>query len=119
MPINNNAPEYNIPVGEFLRHRPTFGFIVTWGLSNPYASPMWWGAVEAAEALDVNLVGFGDYSTPSNSFLLSLAVRRLQSFARRIFLFGGLTAIVNPSQDSKPMLKKQSPGWVLTHPGDC
>lgn len=60
MPINNNAPEHNYPGGEFLRHRPTFGFIVTWGLSNPYASPMWWGAVEAAEALDVNLVGFGD-----------------------------------------------------------
>jgi signal transduction histidine kinase/DNA-binding LacI/PurR family transcriptional regulator/AraC-like DNA-binding protein/response regulator of citrate/malate metabolism len=40
--------------------RPTFGFIVNWGLTNPYSSPMWWGAVEAAEALDVNLVGFGD-----------------------------------------------------------
>jgi len=43
-----------------MRTRPTFGFIVTWGLTNPYSSPMWWGAVEAAEALDVNLVGFGD-----------------------------------------------------------
>ena len=29
--------------------RPTFGFIVNWGLTNPYARPMWWGAVEAAE----------------------------------------------------------------------
>ncbi len=42
------------------RPRPTFGFIVTWGFTNPYASPMWWGAVEAAEKLDVNVVGFGD-----------------------------------------------------------
>jgi signal transduction histidine kinase/DNA-binding LacI/PurR family transcriptional regulator/CheY-like chemotaxis protein len=42
------------------RARPTFGFIVNWGFTNPYSSPMWWGAVEAAEALDVNLVGFGD-----------------------------------------------------------
>jgi len=42
------------------RTRPTFGFIVTWGLSNPYSGPIWWGAVEAAETLDVNLVGFGD-----------------------------------------------------------
>ncbi len=40
--------------------RPTFGFLVTWGLSNPYSGPIWWGAVETAEALDVNLVGFGD-----------------------------------------------------------
>ena len=40
--------------------RPTFGFIVTWGFTNPYSSPMWWGAVEAAGKLDVNVVGFGD-----------------------------------------------------------
>jgi len=42
------------------RTRPTFGFIVTWGLSNPYSGPIWWGAVEAAKTLDVNLGGFGD-----------------------------------------------------------
>lgn len=42
------------------RTRPTFGFVVTWGLSNPYSGPIWWGAVETAEALDINLVGFGD-----------------------------------------------------------
>jgi signal transduction histidine kinase/DNA-binding LacI/PurR family transcriptional regulator/CheY-like chemotaxis protein len=40
--------------------RPTFGFIVTWGFTNPYASPMWWGAVEAAGKLDVDVIGFGD-----------------------------------------------------------
>jgi signal transduction histidine kinase/DNA-binding LacI/PurR family transcriptional regulator/AraC-like DNA-binding protein/ActR/RegA family two-component response regulator len=56
MPATIHAPSG----GKILRTRPTFGFVVTWGLTNPYSSPMWWGAVEAAEALDVNLVGFGD-----------------------------------------------------------
>jgi len=60
MPASISVPEISKPGGEFLRSRPTFGFIVTWGLTNPYSSPMWWGAVEAAEALDVNLIGFGD-----------------------------------------------------------
>jgi signal transduction histidine kinase/DNA-binding LacI/PurR family transcriptional regulator/AraC-like DNA-binding protein len=60
MPATIPVPEINKPGGELLRNRPTFGFIVTWGLTNPYTNPMWWGAVEAAEALDVNLVGFGD-----------------------------------------------------------
>ncbi len=60
MPALMDVPESDKPSGGFLRTRPTFGFIVTWGLTNPYSSPMWWGAVQAAEALDVNLVGFGD-----------------------------------------------------------
>ena len=60
MPATVKVPEISKPGGGFLRKRPTFGFIVTWGLTNPYSSPMWWGAVEAAEELDVNLVGFGD-----------------------------------------------------------
>ncbi len=47
-------------IGARLSGRPTFGFIVNWGLSNPYSSPMWWGAAIAAETLDVNLIGFGD-----------------------------------------------------------
>ncbi|MGB7538923.1 MAG: substrate-binding domain-containing protein [Anaerolineales bacterium] len=42
------------------RPRPTFGFTFNWGLPNPYSGPMWWGAVEVAEALDVDLIGFGD-----------------------------------------------------------
>jgi signal transduction histidine kinase/DNA-binding LacI/PurR family transcriptional regulator/AraC-like DNA-binding protein/DNA-binding LytR/AlgR family response regulator len=60
MPATINVPEISKPDGDFLLKRPTFGFIVTWGLTNPYSSPMWWGAVKAAETLDVNLVGFGD-----------------------------------------------------------
>ncbi len=48
------------PAGPVRRGRPTFAFIVSFGLSNAYSSPMWWGAVEAAEALDVNLVGLAD-----------------------------------------------------------
>lgn len=62
------------PGGKTIPRRPTFGFIVTWGLTNPYASPMWWGAVDAAEDLDVNLVGFGDiniYDLPRNRSLYS------------------------------------------------
>ncbi|MGA2490280.1 MAG: substrate-binding domain-containing protein, partial [Anaerolineales bacterium] len=55
-----NIPDSNKSGGDFLRIRPTFGFIANWGLTDPYSSPMWWGAVEAAEILDVNLVGFGD-----------------------------------------------------------
>jgi signal transduction histidine kinase/DNA-binding LacI/PurR family transcriptional regulator/AraC-like DNA-binding protein/ActR/RegA family two-component response regulator len=48
------------PNGGYRSTRPTFGFIVTWGFTNPYSSPMWWGAVDAAKKLDVNVVGFGD-----------------------------------------------------------
>ncbi|MGB8214025.1 MAG: substrate-binding domain-containing protein [Anaerolineales bacterium] len=72
MPNTLNVPRTAQPGGALLRNRPTFGFIVTWGLTNPYSSPMWWGAVEAAEALDVNLVGFGDinvYDLPRNRSL--------------------------------------------------
>jgi len=60
MPAPTNRPKSRKPSGDSQRTRPTFGFIVTWGLSNPYSSPMWWGAVEAAQTLGVNLVGFGD-----------------------------------------------------------
>ena len=60
MPATIKVPEISKPGGDSLRIRPMFGFIVTWGLTNPYSSPMWWGAVDAAKALDVNLVGFGD-----------------------------------------------------------
>ncbi|HVM72301.1 MAG TPA: substrate-binding domain-containing protein [Anaerolineales bacterium] len=60
MPATIHVPEVSKPGENPPGKRPTFGFIVTWGLSNPYSSPMWWGAVEAARALDVNLVGFGD-----------------------------------------------------------
>jgi len=60
MPPPATAP----PSGKSIRDprpaRPTFGFLVNWGLTNPYSGQMWWGAVEAAEALDVNLIGFGD-----------------------------------------------------------
>jgi len=60
MPAQTNVPKNSKPSGNSHRTRPTFGFVVNWGLTNPYSGPMWWGAVEAAEALDVNLVGFGD-----------------------------------------------------------
>ncbi len=60
MPSTITVPEIIKPGGDYLHKRPTFGFIVTWGLTNPYSSPMWWGAVEAADAQDVNLVGYGD-----------------------------------------------------------
>jgi signal transduction histidine kinase/DNA-binding LacI/PurR family transcriptional regulator/AraC-like DNA-binding protein/response regulator of citrate/malate metabolism len=60
-PVNASLPgKHDAPSR---RARPTFGFIFNWGLTSPYSGPMWWGAVEAAEALDVNLVGFGDIST--------------------------------------------------------
>lgn len=55
--------------------RPTFGFIGNWGLTNPYARPMWWGAVEAAQELDISLVNFGDiniYFPQRNRSLYSL-----------------------------------------------
>ncbi len=56
-------------------HRLTFGFIGNWGLTNPYARPMWWGAMEAAAELDINLVNFGDiniYLPQRNRSLYSL-----------------------------------------------
>ncbi|MBN1411763.1 MAG: substrate-binding domain-containing protein [Spirochaetales bacterium] len=41
--------------------RPTIGFIITWGLAdNDFSIPIWWGAMDAAEKLGVNLIGFGD-----------------------------------------------------------
>ncbi|HTX91373.1 MAG TPA: hypothetical protein VMC09_09155, partial [Anaerolineales bacterium] len=55
MPVTEKAVDH--------RTRPAFGFIINWGVSNPYSSPMWWGAAEAAEELDVDLVGFGDVNT--------------------------------------------------------
>jgi signal transduction histidine kinase/DNA-binding LacI/PurR family transcriptional regulator/DNA-binding response OmpR family regulator len=58
-----------------MTHRPTFGFVGNWGFTNPYSMPMWWGAVEAAEELDINLVNFGDiniYSPQQNHSLYSL-----------------------------------------------
>jgi len=65
----NNRPE-----GASRRSRPTFGFIVNWGFTNPYTSPMWWGAVDAAEALDVNLIGFdiNTYASRPNRSIYSL-----------------------------------------------
>jgi signal transduction histidine kinase/DNA-binding LacI/PurR family transcriptional regulator/AraC-like DNA-binding protein/ActR/RegA family two-component response regulator len=53
-------PKANQMGRKSFRTRPTFGFLVNWGLTNPYSSPMWWGMVEVADALDVNLIGFGD-----------------------------------------------------------
>jgi signal transduction histidine kinase/DNA-binding LacI/PurR family transcriptional regulator/AraC-like DNA-binding protein len=70
--------------------RPTFGFIMNWGLGNHYSVPMWWGAVEAAESLDVNLIGFSDinmYDLAPNRSLF----RRLQPS-----ILDGLI-LVNPS----------------------
>ncbi len=60
MPPPMNTPENGNSSQDSRRARPTFGFTFNWGLTNPYSGPMWWGAVEVAEALDVNLVGFGD-----------------------------------------------------------
>jgi signal transduction histidine kinase/DNA-binding LacI/PurR family transcriptional regulator/DNA-binding response OmpR family regulator len=60
MPTPIEPLKSNLPKSSRSKRRPTFGFIVTWGFTNPYSSPMWWGAVEAAEKLDVNVVGFGD-----------------------------------------------------------
>ena len=53
--------------------RPTFGFVGNWGFTNPYSMPMWWGAVEAAQELDANLVNFGNIYYPHiNQSLYSL-----------------------------------------------
>ena len=60
MPLPIETNQSGLPEKNRSSARPTFGFIVTWGFTNPYASPMWWGAMEAAEKLDVNVVGFGD-----------------------------------------------------------
>ncbi len=60
MPASIIASPNGKPIEETLRARPTFGFIVNWDFTNPYSSSIWWGAVEAAEVLDLNLVGFGD-----------------------------------------------------------
>ncbi len=60
MPTVSSDSEKRPSRGRGKRARPTFGFIVTWGLSNPYSGPIWWGAVEEAGVLDVNLIGFGD-----------------------------------------------------------
>jgi signal transduction histidine kinase/DNA-binding LacI/PurR family transcriptional regulator/AraC-like DNA-binding protein/ActR/RegA family two-component response regulator len=60
IPTSISVPSKSKPNGDVRRARPTFGFTFNWGLTNPYSGPMWWGAVEVAEELDVNLVGFGD-----------------------------------------------------------
>jgi signal transduction histidine kinase/DNA-binding LacI/PurR family transcriptional regulator/AraC-like DNA-binding protein/DNA-binding LytR/AlgR family response regulator len=75
-PAPINAPRKSMPNGDSRRKRPTFGFIVNWGLTNPISVPMWWGAVEVAKALDVNLIGFGDINiydlTPNRSLYQQL-----------------------------------------------
>jgi signal transduction histidine kinase/DNA-binding LacI/PurR family transcriptional regulator/DNA-binding response OmpR family regulator len=75
MPKTSNIPPSSLSKISRNRARPTFGFIVTWGFTNPYSSPMWWGAMEAAEKLDVSVVGFGDiniYSPERNRSLYTM-----------------------------------------------